>query len=290
MSKAVKILLIAFLASLPLGSPNVIDTPLLARSETAYTYDWIPNIPYYDGPDAHSEKHLLDIYRPHGVENAPVYFFVHGGTWQFGNKEIHGFVGQRFARQGYVSVVINYRLTPEVIHPGHIEDVAKAFSWVYENIDQNGGNPDRIFISGHSAGGHLVALLALNEKYLEAEGLSTNLINAVLPISGVYDIASYPDGILAEAFTSDPEIRLDASPIAHVDEEQPPFLITYAEFDLITLNDQAEDLAAKLLEHGSDVEIHEIPLRTHTTILFRIGSENDQTSNMIIDYMDGNLD
>lgn len=253
-------------------------------------FDRSADIVYYSGPDQNNDKHRLDIYSPQGLNNRPVYFFVHGGTWQEGNKEFYSYVGQRFARAGYVSVVINYRLTPEVIHPGHIEDVARAFAWIYHNIAEFRGDPERIFISGHSAGGHLVSLLSLNEKYLEAENLSSDTIQGVISISGVYDIASYPDDVLSEVFTTDQDLRLDASPIAHVDENQPRFLIIYAEFDLITLDEQAKDLAVILEEKGTLSEIIKISNKTHATIVLHLANESDDTSNAILKYMHENLD
>jgi len=170
----------------------------------------VGNLLYYDGPGFNPRKHLLDIYKPQDLVNAPVLLFIHGGAWQRGDKLLYAYLGRAFASRGFTTVIINYRLTPEVRHPGHVQDVARAFAWTYRNITAHGGNPAGIFVMGHSAGGHLAALLALDEQYLEAEGLTTSLIRGAMPISGVYNLNAIPG--FDSIFTSDPEVRRNASP------------------------------------------------------------------------------
>ena len=106
-----------------------------------------------------------------------------------------------WAFYGIGAAVISYRLTPTVQHPGHIKDVARAFVWLHENIKKYGGRPDELFVCGHSAGGHLVALLATDESYLKAEGLALSDIKGVMPISGVYVI---PDNFFNAVFGKEP--------------------------------------------------------------------------------------
>jgi acetyl esterase/lipase len=160
----------------------------MAQPSPPYSFQVYTDIAYYDGPDAHPIKHRLDLFVPEGLKDAPVLIFVHGGGWTSGDKNLYSFIGRAFAEQGFVTAVINYRLSPQVQHPAHIEDVARAFAWVYRNIAQYGGNPEKIFVMGHSAGGHLVALLALDEKYLQAHGLTLAAIKGAIPISGIYDV------------------------------------------------------------------------------------------------------
>jgi acetyl esterase/lipase len=242
---------------------------------------------YYTGPGFNPQKHILDVFSPQGLTHAPVLLFIHGGGWRSGDKNIYPFVGRTFARQGLVTVNISYRLTPEVQHPGHIQDVARAFAWIYKNIAQYGGNPSQIFVTGHSAGGHLTALLALNKKYLQAEGLSTDLIKAALPISGVFNLGNLG---LNEVFTSDPEIRRDASPIAHVGEKQPPFFLIYAQNDLPTLDAQAIELAKLLQQKGTEANILMVPNRDHISIIGSIGIVDDVTTDAIIKFVREHLD
>src|SRR5262249_5527821 len=109
----------------------------------AYVVDEFKNIAYRDDKDADPIKHRLDLYVPKGQRNFPVVFFVHGGGWHSGSKELYAGLGQMFARNGIGAVVINYRLTPKVQWPTHVEDVATAFAWTRNNIGRNGGPPPR---------------------------------------------------------------------------------------------------------------------------------------------------
>jgi acetyl esterase/lipase len=116
---------------------------------------------------------------------------VHGGGWRMEDNRCFGLypsVAECLARQGNGVVLPNYRLSPEVKHPEHLKDIARAFAWVHAHIAQYGGNPDKLFVAGHSAGGHLVALLATDERYLHEVGLSPGTIRGVIGVSGVYRI------------------------------------------------------------------------------------------------------
>src|SRR5262249_36524284 len=148
----------------------------------------VKDIAYYQGKDADPVKHRLDLYLPRGREGFPVLFFVHGGTWRSGGKRIYPRLGEGFAGRGVGTGIINYPLSAGVQHPAHIRDVARAFAWTVKNISKYGGRADWVFLSGHSAGGHLAALLATDESYLRAEKLSLGSIRGVLALSGVYVI------------------------------------------------------------------------------------------------------
>jgi acetyl esterase/lipase len=149
------------------------------------------NVAYYQGKGADAWRHRLDLFLPKGQRHYPVLVFLHGGAWMIGDKSCIGLysaVGRFFARHGVGAVLPNYRLSPLVRHPEHIRDVARAFAWTKRHIADYGGDPDRLFIGGHSAGGHLAALLATDDTYLEAEGLTTADIKGAIAVSGVYRI------------------------------------------------------------------------------------------------------
>ena len=108
-------------------------------------------------------RNELDVFAPKGEkgERFPVVIFIHGGTWMFGDKDFFGMyrgAGKYLAKNGVVAVMINYRLSPLVRHPEHARDVARAYAWTVKKIEKYGGDPDRIILAGHSAGGHLAAL------------------------------------------------------------------------------------------------------------------------------------
>lgn len=260
----------------------------LAQPSPPYSFQVYTDIAYYDGPDAHPVKHRLDLFVPDGLKEAPVLIFVHGGGWTSGDKNLYSFVGRAFAQQGFITAVINYRLSPQVQHPAHIEDVARAFAWAHKNIAQYGGNTEKIFVMGHSAGGHLTALLALDEKYLQAHGLTLAAIRGAIPMSGIYDVTVEPPGpfnVYQIVFGTDPQQRHDASPITHVGPNKPPFLILYAQFDFPGFDAQARQLLSLLREYENEAMLVEIPNRDHLTVIANIGRPNDPTTEEILKFL-----
>jgi len=197
------------------------------------------NIAYTEGKPEDADKHRLDIYRPAEPKNAPVLMFLHGGYWRQGDRAQYTFLGNRFAEAGYVVVIPSYRLMPANPHPAQIQDVAAAFAWTHEYISKYGGDPNNITLAGHSAGGHLASLLALDPKWLQRVKLPASAIRAVVSLSGVYDV-SHVAGFGDEA------ARSAASPVRYVGTETPPFLIEYCQWDYPGLPAQARRMDAEL--------------------------------------------
>jgi acetyl esterase/lipase len=234
---------------------------------------------YDDGKGGDPERHALDLYRPADVKGFPVLFFVHGGGWTKGSKDGFAKHGQLFARNGIGFVAINYRLTPQVTHPGHIEDVARAFAWTHQHIRDYGGRPDQIFISGHSAGGHLVALLAADPGYLKAEQLSLTDIKGVIPISGVYTVGA------GKVFGADPDLARLASPQAHTKGKHPPFLVLYAEKDGKNFDKMAEEFCKALQESGNTASTMMLKDRDHGSIMRNIANQDDPATQAILAFI-----
>ena len=114
--------------------------------------------------------------------------FVHGGSWRTGDRSLYRALGIHFARAGIAVAIPSYRLMPQNPHPAQIEDVAAAFAWMYRNIPRYGGDLKRVYLAGDSAGGHLVALLALDPTYLSKYDIPAHAIHGVVSMSGVYDV------------------------------------------------------------------------------------------------------
>jgi acetyl esterase/lipase len=160
------------------------------KAAKPYLLEETLDVRYHDG----SNRQMLDVFRPKGIEGRPVVIFVHGGGWIIGDKCLFGLYrafGRFLARQGIVAVLPNYRLSPAVEHPEHVKDVARAFAWTRRHVKDYGGDPDQIFLCGHSAGGHLVSLLATNEAYLNDEALGLKAedraaLRGVISVCGVY--------------------------------------------------------------------------------------------------------
>jgi len=243
----------------------------------------VADIAYYDGEDADAKKHKLDLFLPKGQKDFPVLFFIHGGAWVFGDRKWYAELGKTFAKNGIGTVVISYRLTPQVQHPGHIEDVARAFAWTHKNIGKYGAKADQIFVTGQSAGGHLSALLATNETYLKAHKLSQKDIKGVIPISGVYLILP---GTLDGIFGKGAEAANSASPIKHVSGKEPPFLILYADKDLPTIDLVSESFADALKKKKVETSCVKIKDRDHISIITKLSTnEADPCTQAMLEFV-----
>jgi acetyl esterase/lipase len=185
-----------------------------ARAASDVGIDVRQNITYYDGEGADKYRNRLDLYLPSGPRDVPAVIFVHGGGWTTGIKDQYTQIGRFFAAHGVAAAVINYRLSPTVAFPGQVEDVARAFAWVKAHIHEYGGRADAIFLCGHSAGAHLIALVATDPTYLRTVGASLADVKGVIPISGVYT-ASPRLGLFAAGPPPDAATLQRASPIAH---------------------------------------------------------------------------
>jgi acetyl esterase/lipase len=188
-----RILAAAGLILLALSACRVTSLTLWKPVEQAGACDVqrIRDVAYHSGPEADLVRHRLDLFVPRGKTDYPVVILVHGGAWMLGDNRscgLYSAVGAYLVSQGIGAVLPNYRLSPRVRHPEHVKDLARAFAWTKNHIAEHGGRPDQLFLVGHSAGGHLVALLATDEQYLKAEGCRSADVKGVIGISGVYRI------------------------------------------------------------------------------------------------------
>jgi acetyl esterase/lipase len=262
------------------------------RAETPavkeYEVESIRNVAYFDGPDADKVRHKLDVFLPKGASDFPVVLFIHGGAWRHGDKDFLGIYsnfGKTCAKHGVGAVVTNYRLSPGVKHPEHIRDIARAFAWTHKNIKKYGGRPDEIFVCGHSAGGHLAALLATDDKYLKAEGLELNSVKGAITLSGPYKIPDHSP-VFNIAFGEDAAGRKDASPLEHVSEGRPPFLILYAENELPYCGKtNAEAFCKALCDKKCDATAKEIKSRNHVTLITKAANDDDPVSEALREFV-----
>jgi acetyl esterase/lipase len=244
--------------------------------------DYVPQADHADGKDR------LDVYVPEGAKNAPVIVSIHGGLLMAGDRRKEAFVGRRFAAAGYVTVVISYRLSPQASHPAHIEDAAAAFAWTRRNIARHGGDPDRILVTGHSAGAYLAMLLATDARWLAAHMLSPRDIRGVAPVSGFYwvDKPGVAPDRPKSVWGTDPKVWADASPARYLRADLPPILILDTDGDEAWRQGQAADLAAALRKAGhKDVATHKVLGRTHMSVWTEMNdSPSEETSSQILRF------
>lgn len=175
----------------------------------------------------------LNVFAPRNQKYTyPVMLFIHGGSWRSGKKELYTRIGNRFARRKVVMVIMDYPLAPEYKVHAMAKATAKGVEWIQENIADFGGDPNQIYVSGHSAGGHLSALVAVRNEYFDTLGIDNPIAGAVLIDPAGLDMYSYlvqannaPGTSHRRAFTDDPQVWKDTSPIYHLHAEMPPMMI-----------------------------------------------------------------
>ncbi|HVE41378.1 MAG TPA: alpha/beta hydrolase [Planctomycetota bacterium] len=245
----------------------------------------VKDLAYVDGPDADPLKQKLDLYLPKGATKFPVLMWIHGGAWSFGDRAWYGDVGRRFAEEGIGAAIISYRLSPKVKHPAHVEDCARAFAWLREHVAEYGGDPERLFVSGQSAGGHLSALLACDPQYLRALKVPDGALKGAIPMSGVYTIPALPPqskgllGMFPVSFGSDPKVCRDASPSSHIAGLSVPMLVITETEDSAPLRFDARCLREAAQRGGAkDVTFIDAEKRNHFSIVTGLASRTPDPS------------
>lgn len=247
------------------------------------------NVQYYSGPDSDPKLNALDLMVPEGKKNMPLLLYIHGGSWRGGDKEIPKALANLFGRLGWAVGSANYRLSPAVKHPTHVQDVARAFAYLYKNASQYGIDRERMVILGHSAGGHLVSLLAFDPQYLAQEGVPATAIKGVIATSGMYDVPKWYEphrvpSTRSMAFGSVQAME-EASPIRHIPKQSPPFLITYTDRDAFMQPQQAHWFYSALLKQGLSARVVQVIDRSHQEYLYGVGQPVVQPSNNAEDVL-----
>lgn len=224
----------------------------------------------------YGDEHLqdLDIYYPKPLAKAmksqqvisdtyPMVVFVHGGSWESGNKEEYAFVGQSLAQAGYITAVINYRKAPEHVYPDYVEDAAKAIAWSYDNAKNYYADPERFAVVGHSAGAFNAVAAVSNEDFLAPYGIKPSDISAVVGIAGPY---SYDFRKFSSASAFDENATPDeVMPDRQIKGSQPPYLLLTAENDKIVYDTNTVKMTQALKDKGVTVERGQIKGASHAT-------------------------
>ncbi len=213
----------------------------------------------------------LDVYYPPKANDAPVVVFFYGGRWTMGDKADFRFVGQALASRGFIAVLPNVRKYPKVRFPEFMEDAAVAVRWARENVRTYGGDPDKLFVMGHSSGAHIASMLALNPEYLKAAGADRDQLRGMIGLAGAYDFMPITAPDLRDLFG--PVDRFPYSqPVFYVDGQNPPMLLMHGRNDDVSPVKNTENLAARVAKSGGAVETVLYDSLSHAMILSSMAS------------------
>jgi arylformamidase len=247
--------------------------------------------------EAKNERQTLDVYAPTEGKDHPVVVWIHGGGWQAGDKTEVQTKPQAFVDKGMVFVSINYRLLPKATIKQMAGDVAKAIRWTHDHAKDYGGDPNTIFVMGHSAGAQLAALACTDESYLKAEELSLTIIKGCVPVDGdTYDVPmqiATVEQSRAERYRKkfgDADSQKDLSPVTHVAKGNniPPFLILHVA-DHPETKGQSQRLSKALQEAGVSAKTFPAEEKTHDTINSDLGKTDDKPTQALFEFLDGVL-
>ncbi len=218
------------------------------------------------GPE---ERQALDVYAPREPNGAPVIVFIYGGSWRSGSKDDYEWLGAAFAAQGFVTVVADYRLVPEVVFPTFVQDCALAVRWVQDNIAAHGGDAERIVLCGHSAGAYNALMLALAPDYLRAAGADARQIRGAVGLAGPYDFLPFDVAATHDAFGAAPDATL-TQPITYARADAPPLLLLWGEDDTTVGRRNLDGLARAQRAVNGQIETKTYPGVDHIDILLAI--------------------
>ena len=239
-------------------SPAALLNTTVARS--GYTLD--ADIPYGTLP-----RQKLDIYKPKGnVTGAPVVLFFYGGNWTRGERADYRFVGEALAASGAIAIVADYRLSPQVRWQQILQDCALATKWAIDHTAVLGGDARRVYLMGHSAGGYNAAMLALDDRWLAAQGLSPQRLAGWIGLAGPYDFLPIVDPEVRIAFNW-PDTPPDSQPVNHAAGKSPRALLLAPINDkVVSPTRSTQGLGKRLQAAGVPVKFELLEKVNHATI------------------------
>ena len=245
----------ALAACSPLSVVNAVSPGGAAQATSALRYGSDP-------------RNMLDVYRPAaGAHDAPVIVFFYGGNWVSGKREDYAFVGRALAARGFVVVIPDYRLYPQVRYPDFLVDGAAAVVWTVREVAAHGGDPKQVFLMGHSAGAYNAAMLALDPRWLEGQGMTRSMLRGWIGLAGPYDFLPVQNPTTRPVFNA-PATPPDSQPLSHVSALAPPALLIAASKDkLVDPTRNTGGMAAAL--RAAKVPVRELYYDSisHTTLV-----------------------
>ena len=251
-----------------------IDLSAAARADL----DCILDISY--GP---TKAEVLDIF-PAPTKGAAINIFIHGGAWKSGHKDEVSYPAPAFHKAGANFIAVNFNLVPEVMLEEMVRQCRAAIAWVYRNADSFGGDPDRIYVSGHSSGGHVTGVMTTTD-WEGVYGLPADLIKGAAPISGMFDLEPVINSWRNSYLKLDAERALALSTIHHIPEIKIPMVFGFGSGELTEFQRQSCDCAAAWKAAGQDCRLIEVPDKNHFQMGAGYGDSQSPVTQAIFDQM-----
>lgn len=258
----------------------------------------VPDLVYVTGSS--DPKHQLDLYLPRGKTGFPMVHFVHGGFWRNQDRRYHqgltglyGNIGVALARRGIGVAVQSYRLSPQVGIEDQLHDVLSAIRFTIDHSAEYGGDAQRLFLAGYSAGGHLISELCIERSRLQNAGIEPRLVRGCISLSGVLDLVSMA-AQQDEAFNREVTWRLFGksaadqtrySPVEHLVADMPPLLLLTAADDYPFVKQAATTVAERLHKLGARPTLLELPGYSHADMVLNINSKSDLVTHPMVEFI-----
>ena len=247
------------------------------------------------GADKGKISNQLNVYYPVSQEKKDVLIFIHGGSWSSGKKETYWWLGRNLARKGLVAVTINYGLAPDQQYGQMAADCANAVKWVSDHIADYGGNPERIFLMGHSAGGHLAELINADPQYLKTAGFTGKISGVILNDAFGLDMKEYLSKAehddnyrnFLRTFTSSPEVWTKGSPLNYLRNIRNPHLIFYGENTYPAIQIQSKRMFEQLIRQQVPCELLLIKKKKHVGMISQMIFGSNSLYKTILDFIAG---
>lgn len=218
-----------------------------------------------------AENLSLDVYAPAHAARAPVVVYFYGGDWTAGKRQWYRWMGEALAAQGMVAMVPDYRHPPAVRMDGFLHDGADAVRWARDHAAEFGGDPSRLFVMGHSAGGHIAAMLATDKQWLGTVGMKPRDLAGFIGVAGAYDFLPLDERRYVAMFGDTPAEQAKSQPINFVDGDEPPALLLQGEEDTEVFPSEAISMEGRYRQRGEPVTLKLYPGLGHESLVFALG-------------------
>ena len=250
----------------------------------------------YNSTDTGYPTQELNIFAPSKKNKLkPVFIFLYGGSWNSGNKKLYSYFGSRMARKDIVTVIPDYPKSPKAGYNEMAEDIAAAVKWVKENITAYGGDSNRIFISGHSAGGHLAALVSIKEDYFQKQGIPNPIKGLILIDAAGLDMYGYlkaenfaEGNTYLNTFSDNAATWKDASPIYFLHNSMPPMLIYQGGKTYPSISSGNQKFTDSLKKYDVKFSYHILPGKKHVPMIAQFFNPYNKSYKEIVSFMKEN--